>query len=459
MSVKTLFLAGALLGAALIAPPLNTPAGIYGDPQLLIPFGCCVFFLGAIPQILLGNRWLSWLGALLALSIVMASVSVMIEGLGNVYGLLRLAKALVMYTGLAILTNRVMSQYGAQAVGVIIAKAIYLLITLNGIVMVGQFFSPSFNALLKATTLAGSYSNIVDDPTADYRMSGLSLSGGAQVSLFQSIAVVLFPVFFVSEKSRRWAAVYLIGLLINCFAMAISGRSGMYNITLMLPLMMFMLLADRRFIGERHFMLRVAQVVAAIVILTTAVIFAAKNQDLVARIVNDNFAKAIERNGDFLSSDNERFLENSTIDLLWSSHLVFPETVSEWVFGRPEVMESRGIDRQLDSDIGYIVTLNAFGIFGVLLQTAVVAAPAILAAMYRRRALLLAYIVIAVSGSVLFFNAKEVVFFARMSWPIQCVAWCAFVYMLQHSYSPAAALIRPPRGKGLHFDSNWRPQH
>ena len=178
-----------LLALATIAPPLNTPLGIYGDPQIVFPV-LMIVFLGFRLGGEVSRSPSNWVIACLFLASVMLGIlSSFLENFGNVYGLLRILKAFVMYLGALVFCSIIRLRYGKQILADRFPVWIYMLISVNGVIMVFQFFSPAFYSAMRNITLVGSFTDILWNPSADYRMPGLSLSGGAQVSFFQSIVI------------------------------------------------------------------------------------------------------------------------------------------------------------------------------------------------------------------------------------------------------------------------------
>lgn len=430
LPTSTVLLLFSALCVIIVAPPLRTPLGIYGDPQLWLPIVMLLALLSRIFKDILSINQLRYTITFLFLSILLAVCSSLAEGAGNVYGMMRLCKALIVFLGIACFTQLIKERYGVVAFRHYFPLITYLIISLNGCVMAAQFFSPTFFTMTREYTLAGAYTEILYDPTGEYRMPGLSLSGGAQISLFQSIAILLYPILVLTERSLIRIIIYTALLFINVFGVMISGRSGFYNLAALAPVMFILILHDRRrFDIEWR---RGAIIIAACIIVISGLLYAVEDTEEIAKRISPSLASAISRNLDFLSGQTG-FIRNETTEVLWYSHIRWPDNLQTWLIGSPEVMEERGLLRTLDSDIGYIVSINAFGIVNTLLQLIVNLMPCIIALRYRSHSIRLGYAAIAVSGSVLLFNAKEVMFFTRMAWPLQMIIWCAFVYSLEHS--------------------------
>ncbi|MDI1320601.1 MAG: hypothetical protein PSW75_10475 [bacterium] len=431
MKYKSPIIVLSLLALATIAPPPNTPAGVYMDPQVVIPVAMLLFFgvrLSSGPLEVVPFRLV--VGLFVAV-IILGIFSSLVEGQGNFYGTLRLIKALVMLLGAVLFINFVRENWGIDFIRSRIPIWIYLLIGLNGIVMVAEFYSPAFYEFVRKTTLAGGYTSILWDPTGEYRMPGLSLSGGAQISLFQSMGLLMYPILVISERRMTRVMLYSVLLIVNIFSVSISGRSGFYNVAIVAPIIFLLLIYDAHRFNFRKVW---KQATAVIVVLGVAVAltgYAIYFPDLIADNYSTTLATAISRNTDFIGGQDAGFLKNATIESLWYDHLIWPTDISTWIFGNPDVMEDRGITRPLESDIGYIIMLHAFGVFSSVLQTLINLVPLLMAIRYRHHAFRLGYATIIVTASVLFFNAKEVMFFTRMAWPMQMFLWCAFVYSLE----------------------------
>jgi len=430
ISLKEALFILSLLSLAMIAPPLNTPIGVYGDPQILFPLLMVLFFFSLLSRSTLAIYPFKQTALLLVATILLATISMIIEGEGNLYGTMRLGKALVMFLGIACFITFIRDKYDVAIFRESFPFWIYLVISANGLVMLGQFYLPRLSELIREFTLAGAFTTITWDPSGAYRMSGLSLSGGAQVSLFQSIGVLLFPVLVVTERSIARILICTVLFFVNCFSVMISGRSGFYNVAVIFPLICVLFIWDSRFFNFSFVWKRIFVLFCIMFSVAGFVIYAVRSPEEIAMRYSPALASAITRNLDFLS-DNTGFIRNETTEVLWYNHIILPSDLRTWLVGAPEVMEDRGITRTLDSDMGYIVSLNSFGIFNSFLQLLVNLIPCYFALRYRRHALRLGYAAMIVTASVLFFNAKEVMFFTRMAWPLQMIIWCAFVYSLE----------------------------
>lgn len=431
------FIALGALALAIIAPPLQTPLGVYGDPQIWLPVLACCTLYKHMRDGFLEHRALVGMAIMFLAVIFLSLVSSLLEGAGSVYGAIRFIKAFVMLVGLALLLHATYARIDPRIVHQRVGRWIFYVISLNGVIMVAQFASPEFLAISRSITMAGSYSNIIDDPTAVYRVPGLSLSGGAQISLFQSIAVILCPLLLAFEKGSLRALCYIALFIINLFAVVVSGRSGLYNIAIVGGVVLVLLVGDVRRLTTTGAWRRMVGFAIFAACCTGAVWLVANFPETAARIpwLPERFISAIQRNADFMGSANQSFADNSTLDTLLNDYLIWPSDLGGWLLGQPSVMENRGVDRLFDSDIGYVVSISAFGIINTFLQTLINATPLLVALRYRSRleASSLPLAIILCSASVLLFNAKEVMFFARMAWPLQVATFFSLLYSTRWS--------------------------
>ncbi len=429
---KSLWFFAFLLGFATIAPPLNTPLGIYGDPQIVFPVLMIVFWGFSLGGEFSGSPSNRLIACLFFASVLLGILSSSLENSGNVYGLLRILKAFVMYLGALVFCNIIRLRYGKRILADRFPVWIYVLISVNGAIMVFQFVSPAFYSAMRDVTFVGSFTDILWNPSADYRMPGLSLSGGAQVSFFQSIGVILFPVIFLAERNIWRGAIFCLLFWINCFSILISGRSGFYNIAAVFPVLTLLVLIDRRRLGCGNFWNRIGIISLMISLPLVTIIYSARFPEFVEQKFSLALATAIGRSADFLSGGQEKFVVNSTTEVLWYDHVVIPSDSRTWLIGEPRAMEDRGVARILDSDIGYITYLHAFGIFGLLIQVAINLVPCWIAIRYRSRSPTIAYTAFVVSFSVIVINLKESLFFSRMTWPLQAMSFCAMIYAVEN---------------------------
>lgn len=339
---------------------------------------------------------------------------------------LRVVRALLTFVGCyAVLA--LIARYRRQPIGSIpLADYVFFSITAHAVIMIVQFFSPPFRDAVYEYTINR---DMVFGARLYYSMAGLTSGGGAQLSVFQSIGVLLVPLMFRARPQRPYPRkVVVAGGVLCFFSVLITGRSGLLVILFFLPLMVLML-------GRTIADYKKAVVSAAVFVsvLLSGLLILDVSGELSDE--GDGANPVVALAAAVFRAQAVLFGDDHTLELLSSHHLQLPEDVATLLVGNPRLIENdqNGPDRILDSDIGYVRILFGYGAAGSLLHYAFYALALWLAAIVYRRGGAYrdhAAFSIVVTLLFLFFNSKEVFVLTRIGFSITSLSTLLLAFQL-----------------------------
>lgn len=303
-----------------------------------------------------------------------------------------------------------MTAFEQQVVGLT-----FFAISFHAFIMILQFLSPSFKDQVYSIITSGEFRSSFE---YDFRMGGLSGStGGAVLSVVQSIGVLLFP-FQIKNSRNILSKIFVIICTFSIlFSIIICGRSGIWAILLFMPLALLM-------IDNYNFSKWFKKIAFSFGVLVVVFMSISLNQIVTndSELFNsftrtfDTFTQ-LQESGDF---------EDETINELFN-HLILPSDISIWVFGDNDAYFNTQFDRNLDSDIGYIRNLWSFGILGTLIFIFPVVYVLIVLSLSKSLSLSFAKLVILVAAIMMFFHSKEMFLYTRMLMSIFSLFLGAFI--------------------------------
>lgn len=304
-----------------------------------------------------------------------------------------------------------------------LALLVYTSLVVHGLIMVFEFLDPDFRNFVYSFTTAKYQLEFYQL----YRMAGLSNAGGAQVSVIQSLGFVIGLYLTGALKVGR---LILVGNSILALSVVLSGRSGLITIFVGLLVyggMLFTALLDR---AKRRAMLRRVTWLDWGVALA---ILAGGTQWIYANVIeNENFNLAWRAVEALSSEGNKEIGKDETLDKMLNM-FVLPEDPWHLLFGRSSYLEVNTF-YGINTDIGYFHLIWGYGIVGMLIHLSFY----LLILFYlwsrykehtdMRPAILLAMLLVAL---IVFFNSKELFFFARMSFQITMALFFAIVLCIR----------------------------
>jgi hypothetical protein len=242
-------------------------------------------------------------------------------------------------------------------------------------------------------------------------MGGFSgAAGGSILSVVQSIGVIMLP--FISDNSliKRVVRIIFVALIIG--SVLICGRSGVLSIIVCLPIAymsMYSILTPK-------FLIRISIIILCFIgLLSILFIF------INSLPVDDPLSLVLNRTLDTYINLNEtgNLQDETTSDLL-NNHLIFPNKFSILVLGQPENLINFGVNRTLNSDLGYIRDIWSFGLPGAIIYMFPIlwSLYKVFVSHFKNNA---SKMLIVVSLIYLLFNFKEPYLYVRMLWSIYSI--------------------------------------
>ena len=292
---------------------------------------------------------------------------------------------------------------------------IFYAIALHSLIMIVQFLYPDFKMFIYQYTV-----NIerIQGARMFYSVAGLTNGGGAQLSLYQSVGVLLSPLVLKGVASLKGKVFVYVCTLTCLISVLISGRSGLLAILVFFPII-YLFSKNKVTLSYGLLMKKISMY---FIMLTTLFLVVNINYSFLS--ANEEVYQGVmdisKRTGSFLSG------ENSTISYLLEHHLASIPDAKTFLFGNPEILDSdfKGPTRMLNSDIGYIRILFSYGIIGSILHYLfylLIIYFSYNAYKYQKELKSLALFSIIFSIIILIFNAKEVFVFTRMGFSITAI--------------------------------------
>ncbi len=283
-----------------------------------------------------------------------------------------------------------------------ILKVIYFSIILHSIIIIIQFFNIDFRDFIYSFTTTGEFRSTFE---YEFRMGGLSGgSGGAVLSTVQSLGIILLPFLLFYSKFYFSKILFLFSSITILLSIILTGRSGIYCIIIFLPMSLYLI----------HGFFKTFQL-SLIIFSITIFSFLFINQ-LLQNLGLTEFYNSFYRTFDsFISLSETGKFENETVSVL-KDYILFPDPTT-FLFGSNDALLNSDVDRNLDSDIGYVRNIFSFGIFGFILYIL----PFIYLLVYSIKKIKFSiphkvlFILLVIMA---FFHAKESFLYVRMFWSI-----------------------------------------
>ncbi|MDD4927937.1 MAG: hypothetical protein PHP85_01520 [Gallionella sp.] len=295
-----------------------------------------------------------------------------------------------------------------------LASLIYSCILFHGLIMIYEFMDPVFRDFVYSFTTAKDQLEFYKL----YRMAGLTGAGGAQVSVIQSLGFVI-GLYLVGQG--RWTGFYLMGNLLLIFSIIVTGRSGFISVVISVVIYGWQLINNLQ-VNKRIVNL-IVKYTLIVLLVTSVSVWVLPNL-----VQNENFGYAWQTFDVFFGdkvTDSDRG-GDETISTL-SDMFILPESFSHLIFGRASYLEINTY-YSVFTDIGYMHIIWAYGVIGLLLHLFFYGAViAYLFGVFRRNSLMRspALLGLILVSLILFFNVKELFFFARMSFQITMAIFIA----------------------------------
>jgi hypothetical protein len=283
-----------------------------------------------------------------------------------------------------------------------ILKSIYFIIIFHSLIIIIQFFNIEFRNFIYSYTTTGEFRSTFE---YEFRMGGLSGgSGGAVLSTVQSLGLIVLPFLLKLTTKRITKILFLMESIIILVSIILTGRSGIYCILLFLPVTLYLIHGGIKTIKY------------TVVIFSISVITFLFINQLLQSFGLTEFYNSFYRTFDsFISLTETGKYENETV-LILKDYILFPD-LQTFLFGSNDALLNYDVNRNLDSDIGYVRNIFSFGIFGFILYIL----PFFLLLNYTIKKIKfsiphkLLFVLLLIMA---FFHSKESFLYVRMFWSI-----------------------------------------
>jgi hypothetical protein len=341
--------------------------------------------------------------------------------------LLKPVRIIITLIGGFILVLLIQKTYGDEFISKSL-DLIFFSIGIHAIIMIYQFFDVGFKDFVYSYTTNGQFISF----EYNFRMGGLSgATGGSILSVVQAMGIIMLP--FITDNSllKRIVRIIFVALIIG--SILICGRSGILAIIIFLPIAYM----SMNSILTLKFLMRIATIIFGFIgLLSILIIYISSLPD------DEPLSLALNRTLDTYITYNEtgKLQDNTTAQLL-DNHLIFPDRISILAYGQPENLVNFGVNRDLNSDIGYIRDLWSFGVLGafVYISPLIWVLFTVFISLNQNNA---SKMLIVISMIFFIFHFKESFFYTRMLWSIYSIV-IACHYIIESKMKGLRVSMRP----------------
>lgn len=417
----------------IFGPVVRSPLGSFSDLSLIV----ILFYLTW--SVLKGRPFSSTLIPFFFLAFFLSTLaifnSILVSGAIDSYSLqaiLRPIKGLLILLGLFFAVKYLsiphIDRFDPRKTYEILLFVVYAAIVIHGMIIVLQFFYPSFRDL--------TYLILKDLQVLDYnkqfRMPGLAGAGGAQVSAVQGLGF-LVGVHLVVIKRKY--VLFLIGNLLLVASFVLTGRTGFVLIGIS---GLYLFLSVLFWLNKKWGVPRVrlnGRIIFGVVIFVAVMIWTVPF--LSSSYENNGIYRiAIDRTFEtFFTYKETGYLTDRTLSAL-SKMFVFPDRADVFSIGDARLYNNTtGV---YASDLGYIRLLWGYGLVGLighviyfLFMGFFVSRPRVRQVMGIQNVIFALFFL----TSIFILNIKEVFFFTRMIYPLTIIVVMG-LYWISHDSTP-----------------------
>ena len=349
------------------------------------------------------------LSILLVLIFLLTLINTLFLDIDNVEhsmrALLRPVRVFITLLSLAVISNYIVFKYGVRSLKILVIF-IFISIFLHATIMIFQFFNFSFREYIYQFTTA----KYVIEIYQATRMAGLTSAGGAQLSIIQSLGLVLGVYLFFNTSAFKYKFFIILSCQFILVSIILSGRSGLITAFLICPLYAFYLAVSSKFKN---------QIKTFFSILTCLLIFYFSTSIFIYEMLKENpaFISVYERIFDsFINYKETGQIKVNTLTAL-SNMFVLPEYPLHLLFGKSSYLNNNTL-YDINTDIGYFRLIWGYGIVGSIFHY-----------LFYIICILIVYNFKHISNSdkslpiillliILFFHTKEILVFSRLSFQI-----------------------------------------
>jgi len=391
----------------IFAPVLNVGLGAYGD---LLSLLCVMLIASYLFRALYKGKFVMQheprnLMLVMLLVVIYGLCSSALIGSGDSLQVaLRPIRAFIMFLGLYAFVDLYVRVNGV-GFEIKLVNDVFIAIGLHALIMIAQFVIPEFRNFLYPYTFADQ----VLELNQQFRMAGLTSGGGAQLSVYQSIGLLLYPFVLAEQTTYRSRAISHIIALCIAVSLILSGRSGIISAFIFLPLAMYWALKKMHLPG----LLSITKIVGVIALIGGGT-YVIGGKDWLSADQIASFEMAINRGFDLVMS-SEALSDNESIQEL-KSYIIFPDDPFIFLFGDPRLFEASYwmAGRIVQTDLGYVIFLYGYGVIGSIIQYSFYGVIAYYGVRYWKYSKPLSAMSILLVLVIMLFHAKEVFVFTRI---------------------------------------------
>ena len=331
-------------------------------------------------------------------------IIVLSTGITDLYPFTRAARALVMIIASFSLYSLYQKHYKDPILK--ICEHIYLSIFIHSILMIIMYCSDSFRLFIYSFTHSDDYANLFTPYLQGYRIGGLTY-GLSQTSVLQMFGLVLIPVIYGKISNKIFKFFLILSITPIVISSMFGGRSGLFFSIFLLPLYLLLKIKYSKFNLNKRTLLKIFLLIIISFITLSSISF---------RYLPPKFRSFT------LTTSNEIIdvFKNKSKTFYDVMNIYFmPTSMITTIFGMGNYGRTKTFN--LPSDVGWIKSIFAIGIIGVILMLFpfIWGISKAFASIDKLKDFSFAVIIIFLASIML--NCKELALLTRNQWTIQAI--------------------------------------
>ncbi|MBP5468283.1 MAG: hypothetical protein J6Z11_03465 [Candidatus Riflebacteria bacterium] len=331
-------------------------------------------------------------------------IIVLSTGITDLYPFTRAARALVMIIASFSLYSLYQKHYKDPILK--ICEHIYLSIFIHSILMIIMYCSDSFRLFIYSFTHSDDYANLFTPYLQGYRIGGLTY-GLSQTSVLQMFGLVLIPVIYGKISNKIFKFFLILSITPIVISSMFGGRSGLFFSIFLLPLYLLLKIKYSKFNLNKRTLLKIFLLIIISFITLSSISF---------RYLPPKFRSFT------LTTSNEIIdvfkNKSKTFNDVMNMYFM-PKSMITTIFGMGNYGRTKTFN--LPSDVGWIKSIFAIGIIGVILMLFpfIWGISKAFASIDKLKDFSFAVIIIFLASIML--NCKELALLTRNQWTIQAI--------------------------------------
>lgn len=297
--------------------------------------------------------------ALLLAGVVLYScIAVILGGAADPQIGLRSIRAMVNFLGAAALAKLYLDAYGRENLLQAVFVHVYIALSVHALLIVLMYLFASLREAVYSLANTYDYSNSTSPLLLGLRVPGLTY-GLSITSMLQMFGLLLAPGIFPLVRSRQLlVTLFWMSILLLVLSVLFTGRSGLLLALILLPLQWMIVHLRSAGTSRPKKLVRIYSSFLLVLITVAAIGFSLKDSALASRF-GYNIRTALEV-AEVIRTGGDTYSINTLREMYF-----LPDDPSVLLFGSGGL--GRGALGIIDSDIGYVLLIYAFGIVGLLI--------------------------------------------------------------------------------------------